>query len=246
MTESVMKRIIFSCIVFLAGSVSASWMGETWLWVRVEKTFPHKYGSDLRKVTLKVLNWAMGAGHGDWYGSKFPGRSFTVNLKCRGLSRARQLKVGEEFWVKHHASSCFGRDPKTGRRRGYSHSSWKNLELGLWAYRPVVVKNLLRGEELALSPRQNLLWAIRHGNNVTLKIRHETQKRWDSKWRIYIVKGTQTSVTLAVVFSNHRRQGVYHRNPRTEQDKLLQFSAAAFKGKEIRIQLGGKIVAVLK
>lgn len=215
-------------------------MGETWLWVKAEKVFPRRSLSSERKVTFKVLTWGLGAGHGDHYGRNFPGKQFTVSLKCGSARRAAALQAGELFWVFHHASSSFGRNPETGEKIYYSHSEWKLLGTGIWVREPVPVSNLNSGEQLPSSPQLSLYWAIRHGNNVTVKVRHDTQGKLGSTWKIIKTAETRDRVTLAIVFKNHPRPGNPYTNNLQSEDHLFQFSAAAFSGKDLRLTVNGK------
>jgi len=241
-----MKRLLLliAILTLSAGTAAASWMGETWLWSRVEKVYPHNDVSSYRKVSIRILKWAMGAGHGDWYGKKFPGRLFTVKLKCKNPSVAALMKKGDTFWVKHHASDSFGVDSK-GKHRAYSSRTWKHLGNNLWVYKPLIVKNLVSGVKLPSSPPAKVLWGMRHSNNVTLKVRYSTLGKYYVKFRILNIKETKNSVTLALVYKPWTTPG-YDNYSRKQINRIIQFSAAAFDNKTVNIVINGKTVINLK
>lgn len=237
-----MKRILFSlslCIV-VAGSVSASWMGETWLWVKVVKDFPHNGRSVYRRVTVQILKWGKGGGHSDDFGKRFPGRILTIKLKFASPVDAGSVRPGDAFWVKHHASSGFyqGED---GKVKGWSNSTWEHLGHRLWQYMPIVIQN---GDKIPETAPMEYLWSIRHGDNVSLKFRYDGQGRTYAEHRIHKIREDAKSVTLAVVTVTTDRQTRYYNRSGRKTLRLLQFSAAAYKGKKIRIMMNGKQIAI--
>ena len=243
--EAVMRRTVFSFIFLLfAGSISASWMGQTWLWVTVEKVYPwNRAKANERKVRLFVNQWGMGAGHGDRYGKTFPGKKFTVTLKFKDHNVAYSMKPGQRFWVKHRAANWFYN--KGGKHHLGRSSTWEHLGHTIWVHRPQVVMNLIKGDRIPKSPKMQYLWAIRHGDNVTLKLKHETLGKQYTDFLVRNVRETRSVVDLAVICTLKDKIGSYMTYGRKKSEAVLQFYAAAFKGKKIRFIFNGKVVAVL-
>lgn len=242
-----MKQLYVIATLFLlsAGTAAASWMGETWLWVRADKISPAESGSNSRKVTFKVLQWAKGAGHGDRYGRDFTGKTFTQTLRCKDPAVAAGINPGDTFWVKHRAVSCMVFDQDTGRRRGHSSSSWQHLGHALWISHPHAVQTLAAGDKGPASSSLASVFALRHSGNVTLKLRYATGGKYTVKFRLLKVGETRDSVTLTAVYQMTDNGSSWGTNQRKEDDAVLQFDASAFSGKTIHVLLNGKIVASL-
>ncbi|HOG65783.1 MAG TPA: hypothetical protein PLD82_10145, partial [Spirochaetota bacterium] len=123
--------VVFGVFLFGVTALSASWMGETWLWVSVRSVAQSTNNSLTVSAELDIKYWGLGRGHGTTYGKEFPGKTFRVHLSCPSQDVARGLQAGQTGWVKHHASSWLYRD-EDGKPRGGSSSRWEWLGDTAW------------------------------------------------------------------------------------------------------------------
>ncbi|MBU0552549.1 hypothetical protein KKB55_10025 [Myxococcota bacterium] len=126
-----MKHLMFTlaliCAAIWTRPAEASWLGEAWLWVKIERVKPHQAGEALRGVDLLVLRCDRYINRSESFCKELPGQRFSVSLEMNSAAQAKALKAGARAPVKYRLSTYMTFDPKTGQRVGGSSSKWTYL-----------------------------------------------------------------------------------------------------------------------
>ena len=233
------KMLIYNFILFLfiAGSLQASWMGETWLWVKINKADVYTEGSTKRKITFTVIKWAKGAGHGDDYGNDFPGKSFTEDIVFIDKKDAESIKPGQTTWVMNSASTGFTHDSNTGEERGRSSNTWSYLGNSM----PEFLQKYSTVEftkEIPQSEKISLIWHIEQDGIVSLRIKYRTGGLYYPEFRLHHVRDMdkEKSVTMFLT-CKMTYDNTYHPNKESGEE-FLQYDLSEFTGKTVVIKSG--------
>lgn len=233
MNKKRVRSLLFVLLLTAGTPLCASWFGETWLWVEARRIAPVAGKDNVKAVEFRVIHWGRGGGHGDSYGRSFPGQILTQEVQFSGKAEAETLKPGQKFWIYHRVATWFTRSRGDKAARMGSSRRWVYQGDKVWAG----IHNIVYQAPPASGRTVTLLWAVRHGELLSFKIRYNTYGRYRWSWKFYLNENR-----LSIV---QEKGDTYSQvNPRKVDERAFQFDGSDLRGKRISLWSGNRQLGV--
>ena len=230
--------IIAAAVFMLTTTAHASWMGETWLYVRFDRA--GDYRSDLKgkQSTFTVLKWAVGGGHGTTYGKRMVGKTYTKIISFNKHRDVNKISPGHKAWIYHRASNNFYYDRNAKKTKNHSASTWKYLGTSIKRKLKKIAPDS-QIQDTQVKQGVSVKWYIKKDSFLSMKVAYKTFGNYNPKFTLYKIKSTSDTITLYLVYKMTYKSHSYT-NRKKIDTYFLHYDISQYNGKKIIITSGNK------